>query len=259
MKAHSLLPLAACFLLACGEEKDDTDTTGETGDSDTTGDALCPELTDLPCEDDIVADLLTEDDEISEGTATTTTDGDDFVTIVDASAGGMNQAANNPWVYVRFDADGASKVEIGDEDSLESADWHIAMRRYFVRLNGGDGGPSCVGAAKMAAYDYAELSELPSGVEFELEDFYDDECEQRMDVYGMSAEYALYGWWDYDMDVGCVVTTMVPFLIQLEDGSVIKLAIETYYGQGQEECNAGQGGMGSFDDSGTLTLRWAFL
>ena len=169
MKAHLLLPLSACLLLACGEEKDDTAETGET-----VSESLCPDLEQLPCEDDIVADLLTESDEISDGQVTTTTDGDDLVTIVDATAGGMNQAASNPWVYVRFDAEGASRVDIGDEDALESADWHVALRRYHIRLNGGDGGPSCVGSAKMAAYDYADLTEEPSGVDYQLEDFYDD-------------------------------------------------------------------------------------
>jgi hypothetical protein len=251
MKA-TLLPLAALLLIACGDDpKDDTDTT-ETGDSsDTT--SLCPELTEIPCEDDIVQDLLTDDGEVSDGSVTTTTDGGDFVTVVDATAGGYNQAANNPWVYIRFDAEGASRVDISDEDSLESADWHMALRRYLVRLNSGDAGPSCVGAAKMAAYDYADLTEEPSGTEYHLEDFYTDACELEMDGYGMSPTFALYGWWDYS---ACVETTMTPFIVQLEDGGVIKLVIEAYYGSGQEDCN-NSGAMGS--DSGMLTLRWAFL
>jgi hypothetical protein len=254
MKAIALLPLA--LLIACGEEtKDDTAAT-ETGDTTT---SLCPELATIPCEDDLVQDLLTDDGEISDGAVTTTTDGDDFVTVVDAQAGGMNQAANNPWVYIRFDSDGAHRVDISDEDSLESAEWHMAMRRYFVRLNGGDGGPSCVGTAKMAAYDYAELSEEPTGTEYHLEGFYSESCEMRMDQYQMSAQFALYGWWDYNMDVGCVTTSMIPYLVQLEDGSIVKLVMEAYYAEGQEECNAGQGSMGSFTGGGTLTMRWAFL
>lgn len=252
MNAHLLLPLAALLTFGCGDPKDDTDTTDETGDSTAT-EGLCPELTEVPCEDDIIQDLLTDDGDVSDGSVTTTTDGDDFVTVVDATAGGYNQAANNPWVYIRFDAEGASRVDISDEDSLENADWHMALRRYLVRLNSGDGGPSCVGAAKMAAYDYADLSEEPSGTEYQLEDFYTDSCELVMDGYAMSPQFALYGWWDYS---ACVETTMTPFLVQLEDGGVVKLVIEAYYGSGQEDCNS-SGSMGS--DSGMLTLRWAFL
>ena len=252
MKAQTLA-IFALLLTACGDDvKDDTDTTGETGDSDTTTN-LCPELAVIPCEDDIVQDLLTDDGEVSDGSVTTTTDGDDFVTVVDATAGGYNQAANNPWVYIRFDAEGATRVDISDEDSLESAEWHMGLRRYLVRLNSGDAGPSCVGAAKMAAYDYADLSEEPSGTEYGLEDFYTDSCELEMDGYGMSPQFSLLGWWDY---AACVETTMTPFLVQLEDGGVIKLVIEAYYGSGQEDCN-NTGAMGS--DSGMLTLRWSFL
>lgn len=249
MKAHLLLPLA--LLVACGEDpKDDTDNT-ETGDTEVT--SLCPELAEIPCEDDLVQDLLTDDGEISDGAVTTTTDGDDFVTVVDATAGGMNQAANNPWVYVRFGADGASRVDISDEDALESAEWHLALRRFLVRANSGDGGPSCVGVAKMAAYDYADLTEEPSGTEYQIEDFYDASCTLQMDNYQMSPKFATYGWWDYS---SCVETTMVPFLIQLDDGQILKLVIEAYYGSGQEDCNS-TGAMGS--DSGMITLRWSML
>jgi hypothetical protein len=246
------LSVIALLLAACGEDpKDDTAPAEETGD--TTTESLCPDLAELACEDDIVQDLLTDDGEISDGAVTTTADGGDFVTVVDASAGGMNQAANNPWVYIRFDEAGASRVDISDEDALESAEWHMALRRYHVRLNGGDGGPSCVGAAKMAAYAYADLSEEPDGVEYLLEDFYDESCTMQMDMYGMSPSYALYGWWGY---TACVETTMVPFLVQLDDGAVLKLVIEAYYGTGQDDCN-GSGTPGG--DSGLLTLRWAFL
>ncbi len=253
MKAHKLLPLAALLTFGCGDDpKDDTENPGETGDSDTTA-SMCPELVPVACEDDLVQDLLTDDGDVSDGAVTTTTDGDDFVTVVDASAGGMNQAANNPWVYIRFDADGASRVDISDEDALESAEWHMGLRRFLLRMNSGDGGPSCVGISKMAAYDYADLTEEPSGVTYQLEDFYSESCELQMDGYGMSPTFATYGWWAYS---ACVETTMVPFLIQLDDGQVLKLMVEAYYGSGQDDCNT-SGAAGS--DSGLLTLRWSFL
>jgi hypothetical protein len=252
MKATLLIPLAALLSLGCGDDtKDDTDSPGETGDTQAA--SMCPELTPVACEDDLVQDLLTDDGEISDGAVTTTTDGDDFVTVVDATAGGMNQAANNPWVYIRFDTDGANRVVISDEDALESAEWHMALRRFLLRMNSGDGGPSCVGIAKMGSYDYGDLTEEPSGVEYGLDDFYDDSCELQMDSYGMSPQFATYGWWAY---AACVETTMVPFLVQLDDGGVLKLVVEEYYGSGQEDCNS-TGTAGS--DSGMIKLRWAFL
>jgi len=249
MKALSLLPL---LLLACGD-KDDTEAPPDTQDSDTTPESLCPEPAGIPCEDDLFQDMLTDDDSLTDGEVTTTADGEDFVTVVDAQAGGMNQAANNPWVYMRFDRDGAHRVDISDEDSIESMDWHIAMRRFYVRLNGGDGGPSCVGIASLAGQDYASVTAVPEGTTYALEDFYDDSCTLLLDSYQMSPRFAIYGWWDYS---ACVETTMLPFLVQLDTGEVLKLVIEAYYGTGQDGCNS-SGTPGG--DSGVLTLRWRFL
>ncbi|MFH1464060.1 MAG: HmuY family protein [Pseudomonadota bacterium] len=245
-----LFPLA---LAACGDKKDDTQNPGETGDTDTVPQSLCPDPAEIACEDDLFQDLLTDDGDITDGAVDTTTDGDDFVTAVDAQAGGMNQAANNPWVYLHFDRNGARRVDISDEDSVESMDWHMGIRRFYVRLNGGDAGPSCVGVAKQNGQDYADIGAVPEGTTYQLEDFYTDACELTMDNYGMSPRFAMYGWWDY---TSCVVTTELPYLIQLDTGEIIKLRIETYYGEGQQACND-SGTLGS--DSGVLTLRWRFM
>ena len=46
-------------------------------------------------------------------------------------------------------------------------------------------------------------------------------------------------------------------LIQLEDGRVVKLVVESYYdGEGQAECNA-DGSTSA--DSGYYTLRWTVM
>ena len=121
-------------LLACGDKTQDTATV----------EAVCTEQTELVCLDQAILDLSLQDDAVSDGAVTTTTEGDDFVTAVDASAGGYNNATSNPWVYVRFEDTGAVKVEIDDETALESMDWDMSLRRFMVRLNGGDSGPSCV-------------------------------------------------------------------------------------------------------------------
>jgi len=53
-----------------------------------------------------------------------------------------------------------------------------------------------------------------------------------------------------------VQTTMVPHLIQLADGAVVKLVVESYYESNQEACNEGTG---SGDGSAIYTLRWTFM
>ncbi len=272
MRSTPVFPLlAALALVACDDDGDKDsgpttpiDTSDSTSPADTSESgqpsSLCPDLEEPPCLDDMIWDLSLQT-EVSGGDVTTVTDGDDFVTVVDAQAGGVNNASDNPWVYVRFDASGASRVDIDDETSLESADWHLAARRYLVRLNSGDGGPSCVGADAVTGFDYADIGSAPTDASYEEEDFYDDDCEIIPDSSGLgdaSPKFALDGWWEFKKGsgMGCVGTTMKPFVVQLETGEVIKLVIETYYGEGQEDCNS-NGTTGS--DSAMLTLRWRIL
>ncbi len=242
-----IAPLLALFACA-GGTTDDT--------SGTPAAEVC-DATEVPCLDEMIQDLSLHDDKVSDGEVVTTTEGADFVTTVDASAGGYDQASNNPWVYVKFDTGGAARVDIDDETALESLDWDLSLRRFILRLNGGDSGPSCVGAAVMGeGYTYEDLTEAPSGVSYQMDDFYTDDCTIVNDSSGLpgSPQVVLGPWWDYE---SCLETTGQPFLIQLADGRVIKFRVETYYGgDGQEECNS----TGSTTaDGGYITIRWAFI
>lgn len=174
---------------------------------------------------------------------------------MDASAGGYADAAKNPWVYVRFTATGAERVDIDDETALEDMTWDMALHRYVLRLNGGSSGPSCVGAAAMLGFEYADLSSVPDGVSFQPDSFYTDDCTFINDSSGLegSPQVALSQWWEYP---GCVATTGTPFLVQQADGSVLKLVVESYYDQGQDTCNSTGSTNGS---GGYFTLRWAYL
>ncbi len=209
----------------------------------------------MPCIDALILDLSLHDDKISDGEVTTTTEGEDFVTVVDASAGGYNQAANNPWTYIKFSESGATRVDLDDEAALESMDWDMGLRRFILRLNGGSSGPSCVGAAALLESEYEAVTEVPEGIRFAPDDYYTDSCEIINDSSGLpnSPQVTMGAWWSYS---ACVKTTGVPHLIQLADGHIIKVRVETYYATGQEDCDArDQPG----EDSGVITLRWRYL
>lgn len=244
---------------ACESDDKDTASGSETGETAETGDSdlLCSEPDVPACLDDLISDLSLHDDKVAEGSVTTTTEGDDFVTVVDASQGGSTGAVDYAWVYVRFTADGAEKLEIDDETAAEEdMDWHIAMRRYYVRINSGDAGPSCVTAAQLAGYEYDEVDSLPSGVSFEEESFYTEDCEVIPDNHGLGdPAFVLNEWWDY---ASCVQTTLIPYVLQLEDGSHVLLVVEAYYTDGQDLCNQ-TGQMGSGTGGGNLKVRWRFL
>ena len=235
-------------LLACGEKEQDTSTVSALA-------PLCEERMVIECEDAAILDLSLQDDQVSDGVVSTSEDGTDFVSTVDASAGGYNGASSNPWVYVKFTETGLEKVEIDDESALESMDWDLSLRRFILRLNGGSTGASCVASASFLESTYDDLVSVPEGLTYIEDDFYSDDCTIINDSSGLpgSPQVALAPWWTYD---GCVQTTMIPHLIQLADGAVVKLVVESYYESDQEACNAGTG---SGDGSAIYTLRWTFM
>ena len=235
-------------LLACGEKEQDTSTVSALA-------PICEERMEIECEDAAILDLSLQDDQVSDGVVSTSEDGTDFVSTVDASAGGYNGASSNPWVYVKFTETGLEKVEIDDESALESMDWDLSLRRFILRLNGGSTGASCVGSASFLESTYTDLVSVPDGLTYVQDDFYSDDCTIINDSSGLpgSPQVALAPWWTYD---GCVQTTMIPHLIQLADGAVVKLVVESYYESNQEACNAGTG---SGDGSAIYTLRWTFM
>ena len=97
------------LFLACQESEKKTDTTTSTPET------ICEDPVEIACLDDLILDLSLQADKISDGAVSNEQDGNDFVTSVDGSAGGYMEASNNPWVYIKFTAQGAEKVEIDDE------------------------------------------------------------------------------------------------------------------------------------------------
>lgn len=244
------------FFACTGSSKDSSETSSQDSSQDTvTTEAVCETPTEVSCVDEMILDLSMHGDKVSEGAVDTTTDGNDFVTTVDATGGGYNVYTQNPWVYIKFTDQGAQKVEIDDETALESMDWDMSLRRFVLRLNSGSSGPSCVGAAAMIGQDYASVNAVPDGLPFAQDQYYTEDCTLINDSSGMegSPQVAMGPWWDYP---GCVATTLTPFLIQQADGHVLKLVVEAYYGADQEECNSTGSTMAA---GGYYTLRWQFL
>jgi len=228
---------------------------GGDGGSDAPAAGCVPDV--VPCLDSVILDLSLHDDKVSTGEVTNTADGSGWLSTVDATAGGMNEAPDNPYIYLRFDETGLVRVDIDDETALESKDWDIAARRYVIRLNGGNSGPACTGAQPRTETTYPFLTTIPLDASYSYDEFYSapPTCEWIADGSGLqgSPSVALSTWWSYN---GCVVTTGTPFIVELDSGRVVKLVVEAYYGSGQDSCN-NNGTPGT--DSGMLTIRWAFL
>lgn len=209
------------------------------------------------CQDEQIAELALKTN-VSTGKITEegTTDGE-FLTHIDATGGGMNPTMS--YVYARFTATGLEAVAISDEEAFESDAWDIAFRRYFIRLNGGVAGPSCVeGARTSPATTFETLTAVPDGLTFRQEQYYTaDGCELVPDTSGLPGpQTVLSSFWSYP---GCVKMTFNTYVIALADGRHVKFQVKSYYTPSvQDSCN----------DSGTLTtpsgagnfrVRWAFL
>lgn len=223
-------------------------------EDDTALPSFCANPGTVDCEDEIILDLSLHKDMISTGAITNDQDGADWVSHVDATAGGYGNSSQNPWVYARFTDTGLEKVAIDDWTALESTDWDVALKRFGIRLNSGVSGPGCVVGAALVGGSYDGVTEFNPSTALHEEAFYDtDSCTIIPDSSGLgSPNYLMAGWWGYD---SCVQTTGTPFLI-LTDTTALKLVVEAYYESGQDGCNAGQGpGTGS----GHLTIRWQAL
>lgn len=240
------------LLLACPADTTSSDT-DDSGGTSNLAEPVCDEPAEVPCVDEIISDFSLHDDKTSKGDVDNSESGGTFTSTVDASAGGSSASSKNAWTYARFTDDGLEKVEIDDETALDDMTWHIAARRYIVRLNSGASGPSCVGATEVSG-SFDEV-ETPAS-EFSQEDFYNADCELKEDNSGLPGSPAvqLGAWWKY---TSCVETTGQVFQVQLDSGRVLKFTVDAYYeGNGQAECN----------DSGTTsaesaiyTWRWAWL
>jgi hypothetical protein len=187
-------------------------------------------------------------------------DGTGWRSTIDATAGGFNAPDPHAFVYGRFTNNGLEKVNISDEQSLETMGWDIAFRRYVVRINSADSGPSCVTAARtIPGSTYEELAAVPGGLKYFADDYFtDDSCEIKPDGSGLpdSPATALSSYWTYP---NCVAMTGNIFVIELKDGRHLKLIVDAYYKTlvGQEQCN----NMGSSGGTpgATFQIRWAFL
>jgi hypothetical protein len=230
---------------------------GDRGESETDGgiEPVCTTPTEVGCIDALITTLSLHDDKVSTGEVVNVAEGSDWVSTLDATAGGFGQSQNFPWLYVKFTPDGLKRVDIDDESAVTDMSWDLGAKRFILRLNGGSSGPSCVGAVPFLERAYADLTSVPEGLSFVQDDYVTPDCTIINDSSGLpdSPQVALGGWWEYP---GCVKTTGVPFLIQLQDGSVVRFVVEQYYATGQETCNSsstpGTGG-------GTLRIRWGFV
>ncbi|AKT36050.1 uncharacterized protein CMC5_001620 [Chondromyces crocatus] len=222
----------------------------------------CTEPTEVPCADEVFQALNLQDD-ITPGLIESQPDGAGFTSLINAVAGGAMNPNPDSYTYGKFTANGLEKVEISDENAIDSMDWDIAFRRAVIRINSGNSGPSCVTAAPLAGTSYDDLTALPASLpQGRTDTFYSDACVFQSDGSGQPTApgTALASFYAYNQTTHCLGMSSQVYLLQLADSSYVKLVVTAYYSPDvQAECDAGnplpQGPTGS----GNYQIRWAFL
>lgn len=241
--------------------------TGGSGGGGSGPTPVCTEPAEVACEDQVYQGMNLQPDP-APGLITNEANGEGWYSLVDATAGGFGANPPDSFVYGKFTATGLEKVAISDEQSLASMDWDIAFRRYVIRINSGNSGPSCVTAARLPEDQpvFDSVTTVPEGLTYHADEYFtaDPDCALIPDGTGMpdSPATALGGYWEYP---GCVAMTLHVFVIELASGQHVKLVVTEYYwdaaaadpGAGQDECDTT--GTTAPTGSANIHFRWAFL
>lgn len=185
-------------------------------------------------------DALGPIDEVTDGVVSVLSDTGGVATLfVDATAGGINQQANNPWVYVSLG--GKARVDVTDVSADASTAWDIAFKRPILRANNGDGGPVGQGGSFLVdkPFDMVTGADLQAAT-LEAEVWFDQDCVLYTDPTG-AIRTSFDGWYAYED----MVVTPAPgtWIVQSGDGMhFYKIAFESYYStpQGGEAAAGGR-------------------
>lgn len=145
---------------------------------------------------------------------------------LDASTGGLGGKDAHPWLYLSLAS--GTRVDLTDEEAMQSSAWDLAFERSSIRTNSGDSGPGRGGAAfvtqsfEMLAGTVAEQTTLAE------EDWFDDDCTLGTDAVG-DIVTTFSGWSQYDEATHVLLPVMGTYVVRGGDGSLYKLAIVDYY------------------------------
>ena len=228
---------------------------GEDGGTDAGTTPETCSSTPVACSDQALLDLGLKADVNSDG-ITNTPDGTGWISLVNASGGGFTPSKS--YVYAIFTDEGLAQMPFGDEMALTNAQWDIGFRRFVIRLNGGDSGPSCVSAAIAGGASFESVTAASATGVAEMDSFLDDSCTFVDDGSGLntSPKTAMSSFYAY---ASCVRMTGSVFVLTLADGRKVKAQVLGYYQQdsAQAACQAGTPQQGAA--GGYIKLRWAFL
>ena len=166
--------------------------------------------------------------------STTQLDNGDYLTVVDATAGGAFAADPHDFTYFSFER--GDVVPLTDAEAEQSADWHVAFKRSEIRLNGGISGPGGVrgfdinGAEDVIseeAFDAVTSSDIPGSDSFIAD----------------GPAYAVSQWYSYDPSARSLDVTGNAYELRTANGLFAKFVVDGIDGA-------------SRSDAGRISFRW---
>jgi hypothetical protein len=163
---------------------------------------------------------------VSAGAVQVATAGDVTSGTIDATAGGVDNAADNPYVYV--DLRNATKVAITDLDARTNTNWDIALKRSSLRTNGGDSGTGGREVVSVQAATLAQVTAAPASG-YASDDFATADCMLESTAIG-EPRSAFGDWYAYDVDTHVVTPKPEVYVLKRNNGSRTAFRIKAYYG-----------------------------
>jgi len=165
-------------------------------------------------------------DSVTKGLVTIVSDsGGVRVLSIDASAGGPNAFANNPYVYVSLET--GTRVDVTDKTARESTDWDLALKRYVIYTNDGDAGKGQGGATHVSKSFASVTSADATG--FGTESFFDADCNAKQDAIG-GLLTTFSDWYTYDQQSNRLAPAGFTYVVRGATGKTYKVALLDYYG-----------------------------
>jgi hypothetical protein len=232
---------------------------GATGGGAGGGGAFTCTRTPVECSDQAIQNLDLKMN-VANGVITTMADGTGgFRSTIDATGGGFTPTES--YVYARFTNDSLEKLPISDIAALDSMDWDIAFRRFVIRINSGDSGPSCVAAeVEPMGTTFESITAVPANYLPEGDDFLTRPaaCAFIDDGSGLGTSPRTYLSTFYSY-TGCVAMTGRVYVLRTQYGRHVKLTVTTYYSTvtAQSTCDTTASSGGA--PGGTIRMRWQYL
>ncbi|MFW5967186.1 MAG: HmuY family protein [Persicimonas sp.] len=176
--------------------------------------------------EEVAADQVAENATVNDGSVSFDSDGEVQMATIDASSGGVEEAADHSFIYL--DLQEGEELELSDEEAFGDADWTIGVRRAVIRLNSGDSGP---GPWMVTRIDENwEEAETPGrDADWREDDYVTEDCEVVTE--GRDTIRTGFGiWYDYDSETHevSVPESTTWALYNSSTHQVIKFGIDSY-------------------------------